>query len=101
IRARGQTPAPGYHAHLGMLYAQIGRSDQVAQRFQTEAELFPESRPYMEFLLKRKIQEVGPGNGCTGWARGAWAGCRVAAPGRARSGAAPAPPGGGVPRRRS
>lgn len=60
IRARGQTPAPGYHAHLGMLYAQIGRSDQVVQQFQTEAELFPESRPFMEFLLKRKIQEVGP-----------------------------------------
>lgn len=54
IRARGQTPAPGYHAQLGLLYAQIGRGEQVVQQFRTEAELFPESRPFMEFLLKQK-----------------------------------------------
>ena len=61
MRARGQTPAPGYHAQLGLLYAQLGRSDQVVQQFTSEAELFPESRPFMDFLLKqRNLTEVKP-----------------------------------------
>ena len=61
MRARGQTPAPGYHAQLGLLYAQIGRTDQVVQQFTSEAELFPESKPFMDFLLKqRTLAEVKP-----------------------------------------
>jgi hypothetical protein len=53
IRAKGNTPPPGYHAHLGMLYASIGKDDQVVQQFQTEKTLFPESAAYMDFLLKK------------------------------------------------
>jgi hypothetical protein len=53
IRARGNTPPPGYHAHLGMLYAQLGKDDQVVQQFRTEEALFPEAKPYMDFLLKK------------------------------------------------
>lgn len=56
IRARGQTPPPGYHAHLGMLYSQLGRDDQVAQQFNTEEALFPESKIYMDFLLKKQAK---------------------------------------------
>lgn len=56
IHASGKTPPPGYHAHLGLLYAQIGKEDQVAQQFQTEKTLFPESATYMDFLLKKYQQ---------------------------------------------
>ncbi|MGE8497750.1 MAG: DUF4810 domain-containing protein [Pseudomonas sp.] len=54
IRATGKTPPPGYHAHLGMLYAQLGKDDQVVQQFNTEKALFPESQAYMDFLLKKQ-----------------------------------------------
>lgn len=51
-RAAGLTPAPGYHAQLGMLYAEIGKGDQVRQQFETEKALFPESAAYMDFLMR-------------------------------------------------
>lgn len=54
IRAKGNTPPPGYHAHLGMLYARLGRDDQVRQQFETEKTLFPESTRYIDFLMSRK-----------------------------------------------
>lgn len=51
-RSSGQTPAPGLHAHLGMLYAETGKADQVRQQFESEKSLFPESAVYMDFLLR-------------------------------------------------
>lgn len=51
-RSRGETPAPGLHAHLGMLYAETGKADQIRQQFETEKSLFPESAPFMDFLLR-------------------------------------------------
>ena len=53
IRAKGTMPPPGYHAHLGLLYSHQGKADQVVQQFETEKTLFPESAPYMDFLLKK------------------------------------------------
>ena len=53
IRAKGQTPPPGYHAHLGMLYASLGKDDQAVQQLQTEKSLFPESTVYMDSLLSK------------------------------------------------
>lgn len=53
IRAAGNSPPPGYHAHLGMLYASIAKDDQVAQQFETEKTLFPESSIYMDFLMRK------------------------------------------------
>ncbi|MGO4326964.1 DUF4810 domain-containing protein [Cupriavidus sp. 2TAF22] len=52
IVAAGATPPPGYHAHLGLLYADIGKDDQMVQEFQTEKTLFPESATYVDFLMK-------------------------------------------------
>ncbi|TDR78397.1 DUF4810 domain-containing protein [Paludibacterium purpuratum] len=51
IRAKGNTPPPGYYAHLGMLYASIGNNSMMLQNFQAEQKLFPESAPYMNYLL--------------------------------------------------
>ncbi|MFP3566853.1 DUF4810 domain-containing protein [Paraburkholderia sp. SIMBA_030] len=56
IQAKGDTPPPGFHAHLGMLYAGIGKGDQAQQEFQTEKQLFPESSTYMDFLTKKSTQ---------------------------------------------
>ncbi|PRC91715.1 DUF4810 domain-containing protein [Solimicrobium silvestre] len=53
IKAKGNMPPPGYHAHLGLLYSGIGKQDQVIQEFQTEKTLFPESSAYMDFLLNK------------------------------------------------
>ena len=50
-RAADRTLPPGFHAHLGMLYAEIGKPDQVRQQFETEKALFPESAQYMDCLL--------------------------------------------------
>lgn len=52
-RANGDALPPGYHAHLGMLYAATGKDDLVIQEFETEKILFPESSPYMDFLLRK------------------------------------------------
>ncbi|KVU08323.1 hypothetical protein WK60_22195 [Burkholderia ubonensis] len=54
IRAKGNTPPPGFHAHLGMLYASIGDEQRAGQEFQAEKHLFPESSAYMDFLMKKK-----------------------------------------------
>lgn len=54
FKARGESAPPGFHAHLGMLYAQVGKMDQAAQEFNIEKRLFPESAPYMNFLLNKK-----------------------------------------------
>lgn len=50
-RAQDRALPPGFHAHLGMLYAELGKPDQVRQQFETEKALFPESTPYMDLLL--------------------------------------------------
>lgn len=46
-------PAPGAHAHLGMLYAKIGNRAGAREQFEQEKQLFPESATYMDFLLKK------------------------------------------------
>ncbi|MGH8781867.1 DUF4810 domain-containing protein [Paraburkholderia sp.] len=53
IRAKGNRPPPGFHAHLGMLYASVGKDQQSVQEFEAEKQSFPESSTYMDFLLKK------------------------------------------------
>lgn len=53
IRAKGNRPPPGFHAHLGMLYASVGKHDQAKQELLAEKESFPESSAYADFLLKK------------------------------------------------
>lgn len=54
IKASNNAAPPGYHAHLGLLYASVGKSDKMVEEFQTEKQLFPESAGYIDFLLKNK-----------------------------------------------
>ena len=51
--AKGGSAPPGFHAHLGMLYSVVGKSDQMVAQFEDEKKLFPESTAYMNFLLAK------------------------------------------------
>jgi len=57
MKSVGSTVPPGYHAQLGLLYLNTGKDDQMVQEFRTEKALFPESAPYMDFLLKSAKKE--------------------------------------------
>ena len=52
-RAGGEALPPGFHAHLAMLYLRLGRDDEAKLQLEAEKARFPESAPYMDFLLKR------------------------------------------------
>lgn len=52
-RAADKPVPPGYHAHVGYLYFQMGKVDQALQSFETEKTLFPESAVYMDRLIAR------------------------------------------------
>jgi hypothetical protein len=52
-RAANRPVPPGYHAHVGYLYFQLGKTDQALQSFETEKALFPESAVYMDRLIAR------------------------------------------------
>jgi hypothetical protein len=51
--AKGSKLPPGYHAHLGLLYASAGKDDLAIEQLQTEKTLFPESAAYMDRLLSK------------------------------------------------
>lgn len=50
-RSENKPVPPGFHAHLGYLYYQIGRLDEARREFETEKAWFPESVPFMDRLL--------------------------------------------------
>jgi hypothetical protein len=52
-RSADRQVPPGYHAHVGYLYFQLGKIDQAFQSFETEKALFPESTVYMDRLIAR------------------------------------------------
>lgn len=47
---------PGYRAHMGMLYATLGRDTDFVAALEAEKRHFPESAPYMDSLLKKTLQ---------------------------------------------
>jgi hypothetical protein len=56
IRAKGGALPPGFRAHLGALYAGVGKDDEALAQLQAEKAAFPEASTYMDFLttnLKR------------------------------------------------
>lgn len=52
-RAKDKTVPPGLHAHLGLLYTKTGHVEQAFREFNTEKSLFPESAPFMDFLMSK------------------------------------------------
>src|SRR5215470_2760599 len=50
-RAANRRMPPGWHAHLGYLYYQLGKADQARQELLTEKAEFPESTVFVNRLL--------------------------------------------------
>lgn len=51
-RATGAALPPGFRAHLAMLHIRLGRHDEARQMIEAEKAAFPESTPFMDFVLK-------------------------------------------------
>lgn len=49
--AKGRRLPPGWHAHLGVLYYQLGKLDQAVQELNTEKAEFPEATVFVDRLL--------------------------------------------------
>lgn len=43
---------PGYQAHLGLLYLNAGRTEQALAAWEQEKKQFPESAPYIDYLVR-------------------------------------------------
>lgn len=52
IASSGGLAPPGYHAHLGLLYADLGQDEKMVKALETERTLFPEASRYIDFLLR-------------------------------------------------
>src|SRR5438552_5812961 len=50
-RSQNKRMPPGWHAHLGYLYYQVGRGDQARQELKTEKAEFPEAAVFVDRLL--------------------------------------------------
>ncbi|MFC4297630.1 DUF4810 domain-containing protein [Castellaniella hirudinis] len=61
-RAANQALPPGFHAHLGLLYLKIGKDTHALEQIQSEKAAFPESAPFMDFLLRNTTQAPALGN---------------------------------------
>lgn len=48
VKADGETPPPGFYAHLGLLYSKVGRESEMKTMFDMEKNLFPESAVFID-----------------------------------------------------
>jgi len=53
IEKAGRKVPPGYYAHLGMLYAEVGERGLAISCFMVEKARFPEAAVFMDYLLER------------------------------------------------
>ncbi|WP_051940943.1 DUF4810 domain-containing protein [Stenoxybacter acetivorans] len=53
-KSANQAVAPGVYAQMGMLYVQMGNSEQAYKAFAEEKTRFPESAQLMDFLMGNK-----------------------------------------------
>ena len=52
-KAAGNALPPGYPAHIALVHLRLGNDGEAAQLLAAEKASFPESTPYMDFLLAR------------------------------------------------
>ncbi len=50
---KGKPVPPGFHAHLGYIYYELGRTEAARSQFEIEKEKFPESTVFMDRLLSK------------------------------------------------
>lgn len=53
ITAKNGALPPGFRAHLGTLYASVGKGAEARQQLTEEKAQFPESSAFMDFLLSK------------------------------------------------
>lgn len=53
MQETGTKAPPGFHAHLGMLYASAAQPELARKSLNTEKTLFPEGTTYVDFLLAK------------------------------------------------
>ena len=53
IEAGGKAIPPGFYAHLGMLYSELGDHETAISYFEEEKIRFPESAVFMNLILGR------------------------------------------------
>ena len=53
LEQTGKKVPPGYYAHLGMLYAELGERGKAVSCFTVEKTRFPEAAFFMDYLLAR------------------------------------------------
>ena len=53
LQKTGAKVPPGFHAHLGMLYASVGQPETARKALTAEKTLFPEGATYVDFLLAK------------------------------------------------
>lgn len=58
IQAKNGAIPPGFYAQMGLLYSSLGDEELTMRSFENEKALFPESAPYMDFLMKKKTPEA-------------------------------------------
>ena len=51
-RAAGAALPPGFRAHVGIVLLRLGQANEARAQFEAEKAAFPESAPYMDFVLK-------------------------------------------------
>ena len=50
-RSKSKTVPPGFHAHLGYLYNELGQLELARAQFEAEKNLYPESAKFMDRLI--------------------------------------------------
>jgi hypothetical protein len=50
-RSQNKQVPPGFHAHLGYLYFQLGKAEEARRSFETEKANFPESAVFVDRML--------------------------------------------------
>lgn len=55
-QAKGSRAAPGLHAHLALLYFNVGRDEEGVGHLVTEKQLFPEATEFVNFMLEKQGQ---------------------------------------------
>ncbi|MVW72590.1 DUF4810 domain-containing protein [Bordetella sp. 15P40C-2] len=51
-RASNKALPPGFRGHLAMLYLKVGQDGKAIEQMEDEKAAFPESAPFMDFLMR-------------------------------------------------
>jgi hypothetical protein len=55
-RAANQRLPPGWHAHLGYLYSELGKFEEATAELQAEKASFPEATVFVDHLLANLVK---------------------------------------------